>query len=199
MKKLKPLLLTRFRNIRFNLKSPYYLGNNLKISKNSSLKENIEIMDNVIILDNVRIGVGTSINTNTRIDSAVIGNYCSIGSDCHIGGGQHDITAMSTSQLLPQLSNKISHSNEHPWLQPPVIGHDVWLAAKVIVLQGVTIGNGAVIGAGSVVTKDIPPYAIAVGNPAKVIKYRFSSEKIAQLSELSWWDKKPDDIETIEK
>ena len=63
----------------------------------------------------------------------------------------------------------------------------MWIGSYVIILDGVTIGDGAVIGAGSVVTKNIPPYAIAVGNPARVIKYRFDSERIKELQESDWY------------
>ena len=68
------------------------------------------------------------------------------------------------------------------------IGNAVWIGDSVIVLPGVNIGDGAVIGAGSVVTKDIPPFSIAVGNPCKVIKYRFSKGKIDVLMRIKWWD-----------
>ena len=72
--------------------------------------------------------------------------------------------------------------------EPLTIGNDVWIAANVCVLRGLTVGDGAVIGAGSVVTKDIPPYAIVVGNPAHVVKYRFAEEVIPRVIALKWWD-----------
>lgn len=68
------------------------------------------------------------------------------------------------------------------------IGNDVWIGAGAIILHKVSIADGAVIGTGAVVTKDIPPYAIAVGNPAKVIRYRFSDEYIKQLLDIQWWN-----------
>ena len=73
---------------------------------------------------------------------------------------------------------------------PPhtTIGNDVWIGWGVLIKGGVTIGNGAVIGAYSVVTKDVPPYAVVAGVPAKVIKYRFEQEKIDLLQQLQWWD-----------
>lgn len=71
---------------------------------------------------------------------------------------------------------------------PIIIGNDVWIGTSAIVLPGVTIGDGAQIGAGAVVTKDIPPYAVAVGVPAIVKKYRFSQEQIKRLLEIQWWN-----------
>jgi acetyltransferase-like isoleucine patch superfamily enzyme len=69
-----------------------------------------------------------------------------------------------------------------------VIGHDVWIGHAAIIMPGVNIGHGAIIGSGAVVTKDIPPYAIAVGVPAKVIKYRFDETTIAALMDIAWWN-----------
>ncbi len=69
-----------------------------------------------------------------------------------------------------------------------IIENDVWIGAKATVMSGVTIHNGAVVAAGSVVTKDVPPYAIVAGNPAKVVKYRFTEEQIKKLLQISWWN-----------
>lgn len=77
------------------------------------------------------------------------------------------------------------------------IGNDVWIGCNVVVLAGVSVGDGAVIGAGAVVTKDVPPYAVAVGNPAKVIKYRFRTEIIAGLLETRWWDLPVEEIKKL--
>lgn len=69
-----------------------------------------------------------------------------------------------------------------------VVGHDVWIGFGALIRSGVTIGNGAVIGMGSVVVKDIPPYAVAAGNPARVLRYRFEPEVIKRLNAIDWWD-----------
>ncbi|WP_352629335.1 CatB-related O-acetyltransferase [Mesorhizobium sp. M0496] len=71
---------------------------------------------------------------------------------------------------------------------PIVIGNDVWVGARATIMSGVTIGDGAVVAACSVVTKDVPPYAIVAGNPARVIKYRFSEDTIAAMLKIRWWD-----------
>jgi acetyltransferase-like isoleucine patch superfamily enzyme len=83
---------------------------------------------------------------------------------------------------------KIQHTQLH-------IGHDVWIGHNAFIMPGVTeIGNGAVIGAGAVVTKDVPPYAVVVGNPGKIIKYRFSQESIDKIQQTAWWEKPIEEI-----
>jgi serine acetyltransferase len=72
--------------------------------------------------------------------------------------------------------------------QAVTIGHDVWIGARVLVLGGVNIGIGAVVAAGAVVTKDVPPYAIVAGVPARIIRYRFNEDQIRTLLETRWWD-----------
>lgn len=157
---------------------------------------------------NSYIGYGTYIiGENGYINNCKIGRFCSIASNCHIGLGSHPLNTVSTSPLfydiyaplpinfLPQnVSVKkapIDNINKRIF-----IGNDVWLGYNVCIKEGITIGDGAVIGAKSLVTKDIPPYSVAVGSPAKVIKYRFSEEQIKKLLDIKWWDK---DIEWINK
>ncbi|MBE9179522.1 acyltransferase [Oculatella sp. LEGE 06141] len=114
----------------------------------------------------IHIGAHTYINRNTFIDasfSITIGQHCGIGPGCYITDHDHGYV-----ELLPPLSQPLIS-------QPTHIGNQVWIGANVTILKGVTIGNDAVIGAGSVVTKDIPERAIAVGVPAKVIRYKHQS------------------------
>jgi acetyltransferase-like isoleucine patch superfamily enzyme len=109
------------------------------------------------------IGEGTYINRNVFLDATEliqIGKQCGIGPGCYITDHDHGLDP----KLAPLEQVLIS--------QPTYIGDRVWIGANVTILKGVTIGDDAVIGAGSVVTKDIPPQAIAVGNPAKVIRYK---------------------------
>ena len=77
-----------------------------------------------------------------------------------------------------------------------IIENDVWIGAKSTIMSGVKIHNGAVVGAGSVVTKDVPPYAIVAGNPAKIVKYRFNEKQIQSLLKISWWDWTQDRIKS---
>lgn len=121
-----------------------------------------------------------------------IGRFCSIAPNVYIGDGNHPTNWLSTHPFQwgkdpfgSSPAGKIKLSKDNASI---VVGNDVWIGANVIVVPKVTIGDGAIIGAGSVVTKDVPPYAIVGGVPAKVIKYRFGKEQIEELSELQWWN-----------
>jgi virginiamycin A acetyltransferase len=121
------------------------------------------------------VGINTFIGKGCAITKSDIGNYCSIAPNVLIGMGEHDIYKFSTSTVFSVNAYEELTKDECE------IGHDVWIGANAQVLRGVKISNGAVIGAGAVVTKDVPPYAIVVGVPAKIIKYRFNEDKINKL------------------
>ena len=110
----------------------------------------------------------------------------SVAYGVRIGLPEHPVNMVSTS---PKIYRNIKLKDIKDVYFPPIIGNDVWIGANAIILQGVTIGDGAIIAAGAVVTKDVPPYAIVGGVPAKVIKYRFSDDVILKLLEIKWWDK----------
>lgn len=136
---------------------------------------------------NSTIGKRTSIGRYTKIRNAEIGNYCSISWDVTIGATSHPMSHASTHSFwyrkkfgLCDQDLKFDSSVTH-------IGHDVWIGCNVVIMPGVHIGNGAVIGAGSVVTKDVPSYAIYAGNPAKQLRYRFEENERKQLESLAWW------------
>ena len=129
---------------------------------------------------------------NTVIMHSSIGAFTSISWNVSIGGADHDYSRMTQHSFLYNTVDNIRPDLEtiayDRFNKAVTIGCDVWIAAGAVITRGVTIGNGAVIGANAVVTKDVPPYAIAVGSPAKVIKYRFSSDIISILLQLKWWD-----------
>lgn len=140
------------------------------------------------------LGSGVSIGRCTRINSASYITDCKIGSFCAIGG----------RLIVRSTNHSTGYLNMQDWTQKEIIGsdvsvvglskgdveigHGVWIGDSVIILSGVKIGNGAVIGAGSLVTRSVPEYAIAVGNPAKVIKYRFDSKVIDLARTINWWE-----------
>lgn len=118
-----------------------------------------------------------------------IGNYCSFAQDVHILlGGNHRLDWVTTFPFSA-LHSEYRTFEGHPATKGAVIiGHDVWVGHGATILSGVEIGTGAVVGAGSVVTGNIPPYAIAVGNPARVVGYRFDGKTIASLLKIAWWN-----------
>ena len=117
-----------------------------------------------------------------------IGSFCSIGPGVlFICAAEHRIDT-ATTYPIQFVDGKIRNAPGTAGKGPITVGHDVWIGARCIVLGGVTIGNGAVIGAGSIVTRDIAPYAVAVGNPARVMRYRFVPEIIERLQALQWWN-----------
>lgn len=119
-----------------------------------------------------------------------IGSFCSIADEVVIfGGGEHRADWVTTFPLRIAFGDPLAGKDGHPASKGETkIGNDVWIGFRAMVLSGVTIGDGAVIGAGAVVAADVPPYAIVVGNPAKVIRYRFPSGEIQKLLALRWWE-----------
>lgn len=137
-----------------------------------------------LVYENARIGSCNYFAPYTLVNNAVIGNYCSIGPGCKLGLGEHNTDAVSTCTKIANGNGSMELYNPE---KPAIIQNDVWLGANVVVKQGVTIGNGAVIGANAVVTRDIPAYAVAVGIPARVRRYRFPNETIKALLESEWF------------
>ncbi|MCH4475902.1 CatB-related O-acetyltransferase [Staphylococcus haemolyticus] len=137
----------------------------------------------VFVSEGAQLGSYNYVGPYTMINNAKIGNYCSIAPGVKLGQAEHSKDFFTTSQLLSGELINYSLNKEKT-----IIGNDVWLGANVVVLQGVKIGNGAIIGANSVVTKDVPDYAITVGIPSKVAKFRFSNEVITQINESNWFN-----------
>lgn len=133
------------------------------------------------------------------VDKLVIGSFCSIGSGAAFimaGNQGHRSDWVSTFPFF-WMSDVPAFAGAENGYKPAgdtVIGNDVWIGSEAIVMPGVTIGDGAVIGTRALVTKDVEPYAIVGGNPAKIIRKRFGEEDIAKLLELRWWDWSDEDL-----
>lgn len=181
--------------------SPYFLKNlknkeniilgNTTIIGNVTILEGTKFIDKSICSGDITIGRYTSINgPNTfilsQINSIKIGSFCSIASGVRIQEYFHEYRRPTTYYINRHILKKdflkdtFSKGSIH-------IEDDVWIGANVVIMSGVKVGRGSIIGAGSIVTKDIPSYSIVGGNPAKVIKKRFSKEIIEELEKSKWW------------
>ncbi len=121
-----------------------------------------------------------------------IGKYCSIGREViFLTGGNHHLDWISTFPLKDKVAmTSAINSDGHSFSKGPIrVGNDVWIGDSAVILSGVTIGDGAVIGAYSVVARDVAPYSIVVGNPARVVRSRFSPDDVDFLLRSKWWDK----------
>ena len=171
-----------------------------KIS-DSKIMDYVEVARNNLIMS-TNIGKYTYTGNFTVIQSANIGKFCSISWGVTIGGGQHSYEHFTTHDILYNklrgfdISNRIAKKR---YEKACIIENDVWIGANSVVNRGVKVGNGAIIGAGSVVTKNIPPYAIVVGNPSRILKYRFNKTIISKLEKIAWWNLDNKIIEKIVK
>jgi acetyltransferase-like isoleucine patch superfamily enzyme len=149
------------------------------------------------------IGKYSYIAQNCWIIRTRIGRFCSIGPNFCCGWATHPTNGISTSPMFysTRMQNGVSLCSEDKVCEfgRIEIGNDVFIGMNVTVLDGVQIGDGAIIGAGAVVSKDIPPYAVAVGSPIKIIRYRFDSNTIARLLETQWWNWSEKDLQQVEQ
>ena len=124
-------------------------------------------------------------SSETRVS---IGKFCSIADGVRMQlRVNHPVHSPSTYPLARILG--VQDSASYEWSAGPItIGHDVWIGQDALILGGVSIGHGAIVAARAVVTKDVPPYGIAAGNPARIVKSRFEQETVKKLLELQWWD-----------
>lgn len=153
-------------------------------------------------LNNIDLGDYSYIAGNSQISNARIGKFCSIGPNFCCGLGIHPTNGISTSPMFYSVAKQngitLTKEDKIEETKQTVIGNDVFIGTNVTILDGVTIGAGVVIGAGAVVVNDIPDYAVAVGVPAKVVKYRFEKEKIEKLLQMRWWDWELSKLQSIE-
>lgn len=173
------------------------------VDKNTKLGKKCNISKNTYITKGVEVGEYTYFNAGAGYilveGNTTIGKYCSIGPNVNIGPGNHPINFLTTHPIIydkkwiKKIGVKESIVKESNYIKKNKkvnIGNDVWIGMNTIIMPGVNIGNGAIIGAGSIVTKDVPDYAIVGGNPAKLIRYRFSYDIIQKLNRVhdKWWD-----------
>lgn len=173
------------------------------LSGNIFIGDHSKIIDGVELYGNITVGRYTSINgpntdLRSRLNPITIGNFCSIARNVTFQEFNHDFTRLTSYFVNANMLGK-STKEDIVSKGPINIGHDVWIGTHSVILSGVTISTGAVVAANSVVTSDIPPYAIVGGNPAKVIKYRFEEDVISKLLQSKWWEKTDKEIIEIYK
>ena len=156
-----------------------------RIDRTAVVGESCNIVDSVM-------GRYSYCCSDCQIVDAVIGGFCSISDHVYVGGFEHPSDRISTSPVFMDVRHSGPSKRFARFAAPvskrTVIGNDVWIGHGVTVKKGVSIGDGAVIGSNAMVTKDVPPYAVVVGNPARIVSYRFPEEIIARLEEIQWWN-----------
>jgi len=148
-------------------------------------------------------GRGTYWGPNTRFlkylydEKITIGSFCSIADHVVIqSGGEHRTDLVSTWSFDEKLFKRKNQSRSYKFTPNTTIGHDVWIGYGAYINSGVQVGSGAVIGAQAVVFNDVPPYAVVMGNPATVVRYRFSHRTVERMLKIAWWHWPQDDIES---
>lgn len=151
------------------------VGNNVAFNRRSYINDCI-------------VGAFSYSGSNTTMNFTSIGRFCSLARNVDIGGFDHDYHKVTTMPMFrfKQLSGGGNPDVDEKELCK--VGNDVWIAAGAQILHKVSVGDGAVIGGGAVVTKDVPPYAIVAGVPAKIIKFRFDEKTIEELMMIKWWN-----------
>ncbi|MGA2935842.1 MAG: CatB-related O-acetyltransferase [Syntrophobacteraceae bacterium] len=177
-----------------------WLRGNPSISESCTFGGHNTILDGTRLVD-THVGRYTCIGHRCSFTNISIGQFCSIGSEIIAGLEPHPIDGFISSypgfyMEVPNGYPSFIHKQLFDDVRPVVIGNDVWIGSRAMILAGVTVGDGSVVGANAVVTKDIEPYSIVAGIPARLIRKRFSDNQIDQLLKFKWWDR---EIEWIKK
>ncbi|KKJ78523.1 hypothetical protein WH95_03460 [Kiloniella litopenaei] len=153
------------------------------------LKKRKDRLPNSVSVGRHTYGINKNMIAGASDDTpVVVGDFCSIGPDVSfLVKVDHPTNLVSTYPFKTKIFEPGKENLDAVTKGGIIIGNDVWIGARALILSGVTIGDGAIVGAGAVVSKDVPAYAIVVGNPSKVIKYRFSEEQIKELLDIKWW------------
>lgn len=173
------------------------IGKNCSVGDDSTI-ERCVFEDNVVInrrnyINDCTIGKFSYTGLNTIMRFTKVGRFCSFAPNVDVGGVDHDykkVTTLPEFRYKQMVGGKVDVSEQKKY---GCIGSDVWVATGAIILRKCRVGDGAIIGAGAVVTHDVPAYAIVAGVPAKVIGYRFPAEHIERLLKIQWWNW-PDDV-----
>ncbi|HTM66061.1 MAG TPA: CatB-related O-acetyltransferase [Flavipsychrobacter sp.] len=137
-----------------------------------------------------------------QIINCEVGSFCSVSNQVIIGGGMHPMDWVGMSPVFYEGRDSVKakfSTHKRVDAKKTIVGHDVWIGHSVLIKQGITIGTGAVIGMGSVVTKDVPPYGIVAGNPAKLIRMRFSEMVVEELLRSEWWNYSDEKLSAMAK
>lgn len=179
-----------------------------KVSYNASYDKKTVLEGQNLIHKNVdirssKIGFSTYICQSSALYNCKIGSFCSIAANVHIQPSTHPTTFVSTFPGFFNTVNNLPFGKGNTQFNELIkcdsgfyaeIGNDVWIGENVTLKGGIKVGDGAIIGMNALVTKDVPPYAIVGGNPAKIIKYRFDDKIIKKLLSIKWWDWTPEVI-----
>lgn len=138
------------------------------------------------------LGLASYLAEGARVSNCTMGRYCSIGHQAMVGGlGKHPVDRLGSHPAFYSAADVsglgFGQASDFAELPRTVIGNDVWIGARAIVLDGMRVGDGAIIGAGAIVTRDVEPYAVVAGSPARLIRYRFSPEIVCELLDWAWW------------
>jgi acetyltransferase-like isoleucine patch superfamily enzyme len=175
------------------------LPENINYGPIKNIKNYNKKVDSLITVGEGTYGAAHIIKHSWNLDTKIhIGKYCSIADNMHIFlGGNHNMNSVTTFPFSVDSShdNLFGTNGAQPISNGDIeIGNDVWIGHHVSIMSGVKIGNGSVIAAFSHVVKDVLPYEVIGGNPARHIKFRFSNDVIIQLLEIAWWDWPQDKI-----
>lgn len=179
-----------------------YRRKRLRIDRKAMVKRCTFGTDNRVyanaLLVEVSLGDYSYVSEFSNLYRVTVGKYCAIGPNVLINPGKHPtrdyvsihpiVYSQSNSACIRPIADR-DYFDEHGQVH---IGHDVWIGANAIILDGVRIGNGAIVGAGSVVNIDVPSYGIVAGVPAKLVRHRFDEKQIKFLETFKWWDKDRD-------
>lgn len=184
-------------------KHQIFVSSNARVIDCTFEDEGFNKISHKTVIVNCHIGKGTYIQENCSFVNTDFGRYCSIAPGSKLIVGDHPTSkfvamhpAFYSGRSIGGLSfQHVSYTEEYKTVLKDrycIIENDVWIGSDAKILGGVTIHNGAVVAAGAVVTKDVPPYAIVAGIPAKIVRYRFTEKEIESLQTIKWWDK--DDV-----